>query len=61
MLQGCSLCDIMGALLSRMDISTALINITEEEDKQEETGCNETGDKGTNERRFIGYLLPIPH
>lgn len=49
MLQGCSLCDIIGALLSRTDVSSALINIREEEDKQEETGHNETGDKGTNE------------
>lgn len=40
--------DIMDTLLSITDVSTALINISEGEDKQEETGHNETGDKGTN-------------
>lgn len=29
-------------------MSFVLINISEEEDKQEKTGHNETGDKGTN-------------
>lgn len=39
----------MGALLSITDVSTALINISVGEDKQEETGHNKTSDKGTNE------------
>lgn len=42
------MCDIMDILLlSITDVSTALININEGEDKQEETGHNEMGDKGT--------------
>lgn len=41
----CDITDIL--LLSITDVSTALININEGEDKQEETGHNEMGDKGT--------------
>lgn len=35
-------CDIIHTLLSITDVSIALINICEEEDKQEKTGHNET-------------------
>lgn len=42
------MCDIKDTLLSITDVFSALINISEGEDKQKETGHNETGDKGTN-------------